>query len=106
MPATDEGAACWGVLDIQAKRLATAVFESIGKMQTGASTVTLQVAVNSATCPGQYPHFDSKTGQTTTEDTPTVSIKTLIMTGHDGVYTLQVAVKGGPTVLDQIKART
>jgi hypothetical protein len=74
LPATDEGAASWGVLDIQAKRLATAVFESIGKMQTGASTVTLQVGVNSATCPGQRTHLDSKTGQTTTEDTPPVII--------------------------------
>jgi gluconolactonase len=31
--------------------------------------------------------------------------KTLFLTGHDGVYTLQMAVKGGQAALDQIKAR-
>jgi gluconolactonase len=31
--------------------------------------------------------------------------KTLFLTGHDGVYTLQMAVKGAPTALDLVRGR-
>jgi hypothetical protein len=74
LPATDEGAAGWALLDVQARRVASAAAELITTMQPGASDVDLYAASNTVSCPGQHLKIDHDTGKVTVEDRPPVSI--------------------------------
>ena len=74
LPATDEGAAGWGLLDVLARRLAQSTFEALGTMSTGVSNVTLQSATSTVTCPGGHVSVDNQTHQITMEDRPPVAI--------------------------------
>jgi neutral ceramidase len=74
LPAADEGAAGWALLDVMARRLSGSVLETLAGMKPGASDVKLQVASNSVTCPGQHTRVDNQTGQITKQDGPPVII--------------------------------
>lgn len=74
LPGADEGAAGWGLLDVQARRLAASVMEIVAGMRPGTSNVSLQAASTSVTCPGQRIHMDNQTGLVTTEEKPPVTI--------------------------------
>ncbi len=56
LPATDEGAGGWSLLDVQARRLAAAAIGTIQAMPAGDKDVTISIAFGSASCPGQ--HYD------------------------------------------------
>jgi len=74
LPATDEGAAGWGLLDILARRVAQSTFEALGSMAPAVSNVTLQAAASTVTCPGGHVRVDNQTHQVTLEDRPPVAI--------------------------------
>lgn len=50
---TDEGAAGWAVLDVQARRLVDSVLDTLDGMNPGESDVQLLAATGSVTCPGK-----------------------------------------------------
>lgn len=74
LPAADEGAGGWALLDVQARRLAASVMDVLGSMPPGAGQVHIAAAAGVATCPGQKMHMDRQSGQVTTETTPPVDI--------------------------------
>jgi hypothetical protein len=74
MPAADEGAAGWGLLNVLARRVATSAFDALDGMAAGISDVVLQSAAGTATCPGGHIRVDSQTHEITQEDRPLVNI--------------------------------
>jgi neutral ceramidase len=74
LPAADEGSAGWALLDVQARRLAESVTQVLSEMPGGVMPVRISPAATSVTCPGQQLSIDPKSGQTTTEDKPPVTI--------------------------------
>jgi len=74
LPATDEGATAWGVLDVQARSLANATMTTLDKMSDGIADVKLAASATTVECPGQRRKTDQKTGQVTVQDTPPVKI--------------------------------
>ena len=74
LPATDEGAAGWALLDVQARRLAGSAQEILDAMPTGTSQVQIAAAQGTAVCPGQQWRRDPNGGAATVEDRPDVSI--------------------------------
>lgn len=74
VPGVDEGAAGWGLLDVQARRLANSVIDVLANMPPGASDARLFAASSSATCPGQHWKRDPASGQMSLEERPPVSI--------------------------------
>lgn len=83
MPAQDEGVGGWALQDAQAARLTTSVFNAISGMQPGASTVTLEAADGTATCPGQHVSTDRETGKVSVEARPPVSIPLSVVKIND-----------------------
>jgi neutral ceramidase len=74
LPAVDEGAAGWALLDVQARRLSDAVLGLITAMPVPTSQVELQTATGSASCPGQRLQIDNQTGRVLVEDKAPVAI--------------------------------
>jgi hypothetical protein len=74
LPAADEGAAGWALLDVQARRLSDAALGLLAAMPAGTSQVHLEAATGSASCPGQRLHIDNQTGKVLVEDKPPVAI--------------------------------
>jgi hypothetical protein len=74
LPAKDEGAGGWALLDVQARRLAASVMEILAGMKPGVSQVRIEAAAGIATCPGQRMHMDQKTSEISTEPRPPVEI--------------------------------
>jgi hypothetical protein len=74
LPAMDEGAGGWTLLDVQARRLADAALEVLAGMPLGESQARIGVAASQASCPGQRLHVDQKSGQVTITDTAPVNI--------------------------------
>jgi neutral ceramidase len=73
-PAKDEGSAGWALLDVQSRRLASAVAQLTSTMHPGDSDVHLNAESSSVICPGQHLKLDRDTGKATVEDRPPVSI--------------------------------
>jgi hypothetical protein len=74
LPAADEGAAGWALLDVQARRLAGSVMEVLAAMRPGEGQANIAVGSGSVTCPGQQLRIDSRNGQVLVEDLPPVTI--------------------------------
>jgi hypothetical protein len=74
LPAADEGAAGWGLLDQLARRLSASVLETLTRMKPGVADVTMQIASGSVSCPGERTIRDPKSGQATRQDGPPVTI--------------------------------
>jgi Neutral/alkaline non-lysosomal ceramidase, N-terminal len=53
LPAADEGAAGWALLDVQARRLANSILGTIAGMPAGTDEVQLTVSSAMVTCPGK-----------------------------------------------------
>jgi hypothetical protein len=84
LPGTDEGAAGWGLLDLQARRLATVAIETLAKAPAGASQVTLLAAAAPVTCPGQHYNIDHATHKVIgIDDTGPVSIPMSVLRIND-----------------------
>ena len=74
LPAADEGAAGWALMDVQARRLANSVLRVTATMPAGASQVTLSAVAKTVECPGQHLRADHETGMMETETKPPVEI--------------------------------
>jgi hypothetical protein len=74
LPAVDEGAGGWSLLDVQARRLGESVMGVLSSMPAGASQAHIEAAATEVTCPGQRLHKDPDSGRMTSEETPPVSI--------------------------------
>lgn len=74
LPAADEGAEGWALLNVQARRLAESVLGVIAAMQLGDAQARIDATAGSVTCPGQQLRIDSKTNQVSVEATPPVTI--------------------------------
>lgn len=84
LPARDEGAGGWAVLDLLARRLAYAVSQTSGQIQTTA-LASIAVAQGSISCPGQRMRPDQTSGQITTTPLPDVTIPTAYVRINDVV---------------------
>ena len=73
-PVNDERAAGWALLDVQSRRLASAVAQLTSTMPPGDSDVHLDAESSAVACPGQHFKLDRDTGKATVEDRPPVSI--------------------------------
>lgn len=74
LPAADEGAAGWALLDVQARRLAESVLGIAATMQPGTSQVRIGATSSSVTCPGQQIRINPANGEVTAEEKPPVPI--------------------------------
>jgi hypothetical protein len=74
LPASDEGAGGWALLDVQARRLASSVMDVLAGMPPGVAQVHINAAAGIATCPGQHLQIDPQTSQVSTEPRPPVDI--------------------------------
>jgi neutral ceramidase len=75
LPARDEGAGGWAVLDLLARRLAFSVSQIAGGIVT-APGAGLTLSRSSVTCPGQRMRPDAASGRITTTPTAAVTIPT------------------------------
>lgn len=75
LPATDEGAGGWALLDLLARRLAFSVAQAAAPIVTG-PVATITIAQGSITCPGQRMRQDPATGKITVAPTLDVTIPT------------------------------
>jgi hypothetical protein len=74
LPASDEGAAGWALLDVLARRLASSVLDVVASMPAAAARVTLRAASKTASCPGQHLRPNRETGSVEVEEKPPVQI--------------------------------
>jgi hypothetical protein len=74
MPASDEGASGWAVLNVQARRLAASVREVLDSLPSGVSQAQVAAADGQAVCPGQSMRRDSVSGRLVQELRPDVAI--------------------------------
>jgi hypothetical protein len=74
LPAGDEGAAGWAILDVQARRLASAVIDTLAMMPAGSSNVSLAATTDAVSCPGEHRQMNRTSGQVVVESRPPVSI--------------------------------
>ncbi len=58
LPVADEGAAGWGLLDVQARRLSASVLDTLKGMSAGDATVRLAAATGEVTCEGERHRID------------------------------------------------
>lgn len=102
LPATDEGAGGWALLDLLARRLAYSVAQTAaGITPTPGAGIT--VASGSVSCPGQRMRPDGATGQVTVTPMPDVSIPTAYVRVGD-VVLAGVGGDVGTQIGGQIKA--
>ena len=83
LPAADEGAAGWAILDVQARRLASSVQRLTAAMPEGASQVTLSAASKAVECPGQHLRLNRETGKVEIEEKPPVQIPLSVLRIND-----------------------
>lgn len=83
LPEADEGAAGWALLNVQSRRLAGAVLGVVAGMKPGTTTAQIDVAVGSATCPGQQLRVNQSTGEVTVQPRPPVSIPLSVIRIND-----------------------
>lgn len=62
-PGSDQGAGGWSLLDVQAKRLASAVLATLATSPAGVSDVTVSTGASAVSCPGQHYRIDRATRQ-------------------------------------------
>jgi hypothetical protein len=62
-PGTDQGAGGWSLLDVQARRLASAVLATLATSPAGVRTVTMSTGAATVSCPGQHYRIDRATRQ-------------------------------------------
>jgi len=100
LPAADEGAAGWAILDVQARRLANSVLRAITTMPVGASQATLSAAAKVVECPGQHLRFNRETGKVEMEERPPVQIplaviriNSIVLAGVAGDVGSEIGVK-------------
>lgn len=74
LPAADEGAGGWALLDVQARRLSEAVMDTLEALPPGDSQVHLDAAAGQVSCPGQRTQIDRQTGAVSVTDAPPVDI--------------------------------
>lgn len=75
LPAADEGAAGWGLLDVQARRLASAALDTMATMPAGRDDVSIAMDEGAAVCPGQHYDVERPSGRILgVTDTAPVSI--------------------------------
>lgn len=74
LPASDEGAAGWALLDVQSRRLASSVIDTLATMPAGNSNVSLAAGAGTVSCPGQQWRRDPATGAASLVDHPPVTI--------------------------------
>ena len=74
LPAVDEGAAGWALLDVQARRLANSVLHLTATIPPGDSRVTLSASTKMVECPGQHLRLNRETGKVEIEEKPPVQI--------------------------------
>jgi hypothetical protein len=79
LPATDEGAAGWGLLDLIARRLSAAAIDTVATMDPGTASVSIGAAAGSAVCPGQHYVADRETHKVARiDETPPVTIPLVV----------------------------
>ena len=105
LPGSDQGAGGWALLDLLARRLASAVIDTEGAMPAGLADVALSADAGSVSCPGQKLMRDRQTGKITADDRPPVNIP--VQTIRIGDITL-AGVGGdlGSDIGRQIRAAT
>ena len=84
LPATDEGAAGWALLDSQARRLAGSVMDTVAALKPSAAPARVSAATGSATCPGQVLSIDGA-GKVSKEAKPPVAIPLAMLRINDVV---------------------
>jgi hypothetical protein len=84
LPGTDEGAAGWGLLDLQARRLATAAIDTLATAPAATAQVHLSMATGSVSCPGQHYNVDRETHKLIgIDDTAPVTIPVAVLRLND-----------------------
>jgi hypothetical protein len=73
LPATDEGPAGWGLLDLLARRLAGATLDTVAATRPGTAEAHIESASGTVTCPGQQLQID-KAGKLESQERPPVVI--------------------------------
>ena len=63
LPAADQGAGAWSLLDVQARRLAAATLDAEKGMGAGSADPVLAVATGTAVCPGQKYEIERPSGR-------------------------------------------
>lgn len=86
LPSTDAGASGWALLDLLARRIASAAIDTIGTMPAGVSKVSIATATGAATCPGEKRSLDRSTGKVTTTDAPPVTIPIAVFRINDMAF--------------------
>jgi len=74
LPASDEGAAGWALLDVQARRLAGSVLDVAATMPGGVTQARVRAHTGSVTCAGEQLRLNPKTGAALIEDRAAVTI--------------------------------
>lgn len=83
LPAADEGAGGWALLNVMARRVATSALDVLADMKPGVAQAQIASAVGVATCPGQQLRVDAKTGAVTTQERPPVNIPLSVLRIND-----------------------
>lgn len=96
LPAADEGAAGWVLVDVQARRLVAATLDILSPLPPGRSDVALRARTSLVTCPGGRTRMDPQTGQVTKQDTPAVNIPLATISFGD----IAIAAIGGDVGAD------
>ncbi len=86
LPPKDEAAAGWALLDVQARRLAGSVLDTLASVKPGTSEGRIGSAVGAAICPGQLLRIDAQTGKAIVEDRPPVVIPLSMIRINDIVF--------------------
>jgi hypothetical protein len=84
LPATDEGANGWALLDVQARRLAQVALGTIATLPAGDASATIRVAATAAVCPGQHIEIERPSGKVLgARDTAPVTIPVTVLRIND-----------------------
>ena len=84
LPAADEGAGGWALLDVQARRIASAALETIAALPVGAATATIRITATAALCPGQHIEIERPSGRIlSVQDTAPVRIPASVLRIND-----------------------
>ncbi len=84
LPATDEGAAGWGLLDLLARRLAAAAIDTLAEAKPGTSEVTIEAVSDAVSVPGQHYNVERPSGKILgIEDMGPVSIPVSVIRIND-----------------------
>ena len=74
LPAQNQGAGAWAILNVMAGYLANATLAVTDSMPEGTDTVKLSATAKGVSCPGQKVRWDAKTDKATITDLPPVPI--------------------------------